>query len=137
MATFTAQLNDYRQSPRKVRLVANMIKGKKLEEALNTLAFVTKDATLPLAKLIRSAVQNAKHNHQISSSENLIIKDIQVNAGVVMKRSMPRARGSAYPIKKRTSHIKVILEGEAPAAEVAKALPKAKKTKKTAVKAAK
>lgn len=110
MATISAQLNDYRQSPRKVRLVANMIKGKKFDDALNILSFVTKDATAPLAKLLKSAAQNAKQNHQVSSTDGLFVKDLQVNAGVVMKRSMPRARGSAYPIKKRTSHITVTLE---------------------------
>lgn len=109
MTTVTAQLNNYRQSPRKVRLVANLIKGKKVSEAFDLLGFVTKAATLPIKKLLKSAVVNAKNNNGIEVAD-LSIKDIQVNAGVVLKRSMPRARGSAFPILKRTSHIKVVLE---------------------------
>ncbi len=105
----TASLNDYRQSPRKVRLVANLVKGKQVEKALDLLTFTIKEAAAPVKKLIESAVASAKNNFSIDKAE-LIIKDIQVNPGVVMKRSMPRARGSAYGIKKRTSHITLTLD---------------------------
>lgn len=100
----TASLNNYRQSPRKVRLVANLIKGKKVDEALNMLGQVTKRASNPIASLVLSAIANAKNNFNIEK-DNLIIKEMRVDGGVVLKRSMPRARGSAFPIKKRTSHI--------------------------------
>lgn len=123
-------LKNYRQSPRKVRLVADAVRGKNVAIALRDLAFITKRATDPLAKLIKSAVSNAKNNSNISE-ENLFIKEIQVNKGIVMKRIMPRARGSAARINKRTSHVSVILEEKAPKVEKAPkaAKVKAKKTK--------
>ena len=100
----TAKLNDYRQSPRKVRLVANLVKGKKIEEVRNTLAFLVKRASKPLADLIDSAVANASHNFNIPADQ-LYVKEFRVDEGVVLKRRMPRARGMAYPINKRTSHV--------------------------------
>jgi len=106
-------LKNYRQSPRKVRLVADLVRGKSVEVALRDMIFVTKRATDPIAKLIKSAVANAKNNNNISE-ENLYIKEIQVNKGIVMKRIMPRARGSAARINKRTSHISVTLEEKQP-----------------------
>ncbi len=104
-----ASLNDYRQSPRKVRLVANLVKGKQADTAIALLSFTVKEAAASIKKLIESGVANAKNNFNIESAD-LYIKDIQVNPGLVMKRSMPRARGSAYQIKKRTSHIDLILD---------------------------
>ncbi|HEY4511438.1 MAG TPA: 50S ribosomal protein L22 [Candidatus Paceibacterota bacterium] len=103
----TASLNNYRQSPRKVRVVATLIKGKKVADALNTLMFLNKRATDPLAKLINSALANAK-NLSVPT-ENLVIKELRVDGGQVLKRRMPRARGTAYTIHKRTSHIQLVL----------------------------
>jgi large subunit ribosomal protein L22 len=103
----TASLNNYRQSPRKVRIVANLIKGKGVTEALNALAFVNKRATDPLGKLIKSAVANAKNLN--IPTDNLVIKELRVDGGQVLKRRMPRARGNAAPIHKRTSHVMVML----------------------------
>lgn len=103
-----ANLKNLRKSPRKVRLVADLVKGKNVFEAVLILKHVVKSASDPLAKLLESAISNAKNGgHEIS---NLFVKDFQVNGGVVMKRSMPRARGSAYLIKKRTSNVSLILE---------------------------
>ena len=115
----TAKLTNYRQAPRKVRAVADTVRGKKVTEALNNLAFTAKRATDPLAKLIKSAVANAKANFGIEI-DNLYIKEIRVDGGVVMMRSMPRARGSASPIHKRTSHVMVTLAEKAPKAKKAK-----------------
>ena len=106
-----ASLNDYRQSPRKVRLVANAIKGKKASSALITLGFMAKDAAHPIKKLLESALANSK-NLGGDNVDSLYIKDIQVNAGAVLKRRMPRARGTAFQIKKRTSHISLVLEAK-------------------------
>ncbi len=105
----TARLNDYRQSPRKVRLVANLVKGKKIEDVRNTLSFLVKRASKPLADLIDSAVANASHNFNIPADQ-LYVKEFRVDEGVVLKRRMPRARGMAYPINKRTSHVFVKLD---------------------------
>jgi len=102
-----AQLNNYRQSPRKVRLVADTVRGKKVEEAVTLLSFVPKRSALPIQRLLESALANAKNLSL--SSENLIIKEIRVDAGSTLHRSRPRSRGMANPIRKRTSHISVTL----------------------------
>jgi len=104
----TASLNNYRQSPRKVRLVANLIKGKKVPDALITLKFITKRASSPIAQLISSAAANAKNNFNIDPS-TLVVKEMRVDGGAILKRRMPRARGMAFQINKRTSHVTLTL----------------------------
>lgn len=103
-----AILKNYRQSPRKVRLLADLVRGKKVEEALRHLSFVDKRASLPFAKVIRSAVANAKQEGR--SIETLKIAKVTVDKGTVFTRFMPRARGSASPINRRSSHITVELK---------------------------
>ena len=122
-----AKLSGYRQSPRKVRLVTDLIKGKKVSDALTQLAFVPKRASLPVEKLVRSAIANAITNGK--DEANLMIKNIEVNEGVVLKRIMPRARGSASRINKRTSHVVVTLSEVEEKPKKAKAI-KAKAIKK-------
>jgi large subunit ribosomal protein L22 len=112
MAQVKATLSNYRQSPRKVRLVANLVRGKKVSDAVSELSFLAKRAGDPVLTLINSAVANAK-NLSIPT-DTLFIKEIRVDAGLVMKRSMPRARGRAFPLKKRTSHVLVVLDTENP-----------------------
>lgn len=102
-----AQLNNYRQSPRKVRLVADAVRGKGIEEAINVLSFIPKRSALPLQKLLASALANAKDLSV--PTENLIIKEIKVDAGSTLYRRRPRSRGMANPIRKRTSHVSVTL----------------------------
>jgi large subunit ribosomal protein L22 len=102
-----AFLKNYRQSPRKVRLLADLVRGKSVSDALTTLQFVDKRAAEPFAKVIKSAVANAKD--QDKNVEKLFVKTVQVNKGIVLKRFMPRARGSASRINKRNSHISVEL----------------------------
>ena len=98
-------------SPRKVRVVADTIKGKSAEEADAVLGFLRKSAALPLRKLLRSAVANAKHNFN-AEKETLVVKSIKVDMGPTLKRFMPRARGSASPIRKRSSHVSLVLENK-------------------------
>ncbi len=105
-----AVLKDYRQSPRKVRLVVDLVRGMSAEEALNTLKFVDKRAADPVAKVIKSAVANAVETGK--QRENLVISRIVVDKGTVLKRFMPRARGSASRINKRNSHITVELKSK-------------------------
>ena len=105
-----AILKNYRQSPRKVRLVADVIRGKKVNEALNALRFVEKRAADPVAKVIRSAVANAVQAG--SDPATLKISHVSVDKGVTLKRYMPRARGSASRINKRNSHITVTLSNK-------------------------
>lgn len=104
----TAELKNYRQSPRKVRLVADTIRGKDVTEAILTLSFVPKRAADPIKKLLESAVANAKHNFELAA-DNLYIKTVLVDPGFVMMRSMPKWRGTSHPIRKKTSHVKIFL----------------------------
>lgn len=110
-----ASLNDYRQSPRKVRLVASAMRGKSVPVALASISFIDKKASVVVKKLIESAAANAKNLGM--DSANLVIKEIRVDAGTVLKRMMPRARGSSAPIKKRTSHIMLTLGEKSVAAK--------------------
>ena len=103
-----AELKNYRQSPRKVRLVADVVRGKKVANALVELQFLGKRAALPFAKLISSAVANATHNHK-TPVDNLVIKSVSVTKGPTLKRIKPRSRGMANRINKRTSILKVEL----------------------------
>lgn len=112
MAEAKATLSDYRQSPRKVRVVADMVRGKKVEDALITLSFVPKRAALPLQKLLASALANAK-NLEIPL-DNLVVKEISVDGGKILYRRLPMSRGRAFVLRKRTSHVNVVLEEGAP-----------------------
>ncbi len=102
-----AVLRNYRQSPRKVRLVAKAIEGKTVPQAMVELSFMPKRASDPIKSLIASAQANAKALNV--DTDNLVVSSIRVDKGIVMKRVMPRARGSAYRINKRTSHVVVVL----------------------------
>jgi len=105
----TAKLNHLRMSPRKVRLVADLVRGMDVKEAEIQLKFLTKRAAGPILKLLNSAVANASHNFNIEK-DNLFISEIQVSEGPTLKRWRARAMGRAAPIMKRTSHISLILE---------------------------
>ena len=102
-----AFLKNYRQSPRKVRLVAGLIKGKKVKEAIAELDFLAKRAGFPIKKLLLSAVSNAKQKGP--EMENLFIKELRVDKGITMKRMMPAAMGTGHRINKRTSHLNLLL----------------------------
>lgn len=103
-----AQLNNVRISPRKVRLVAGLVRGMRVQEARTQMQFLMKKSALPMVKLIDSAVANAKHNYKLNP-EHLYISAITVDEGPTLKRGMPRARGSVFTIRKRTSHITLTL----------------------------
>lgn len=104
-----AHLRYLRIAPRKVRLVADLIRGKTVKEAENILNFTTKRAALPLLKLLKSAIANAKHNFNLKE-ENLYISKILVNEGPRLKRVFPRARGRADIRQKKMSHVTIVLE---------------------------
>ena len=93
-------------SPQKCRLVADQVRGLPVGRALDLLSFSTKKAAVSISKLIRSAIANAEHNHGLDIDE-LVVSEIQVNEGPVLKRMMPRAKGRSSRILKRTSHINV------------------------------
>src|SRR3989338_7550135 len=102
-----AFLKNYRQSPRKVRLVAGVIREKSGAQAIAELDFLAKRAGLPLKKLLLSAVANAKQGGK--EVGDLIIKELRVDKGITMKRMMPAAMGSGHRINKRTSHLNLLL----------------------------
>lgn len=103
-----AQLNNLRIAPRKVRLVADRVRGLQVDKALGMLEYELKQSGDVIAKLVRSASANGAHNFKMQQ-KNLVIEDIQVNEGPTMKRWRARAYGRAAQILKRTSKITVIL----------------------------
>lgn len=104
----SAQLRWLRMSPRKVRLVVDLIRGRPVEEALNILAFSPKAAARPVSKLLRSAVANADFRGGYEL-DRLVIETAFVNEGPTWRRWLPRAMGRATRIRKRTSHITLVL----------------------------
>lgn len=97
-----------RMSPRKVRLVAGIVRGMEARKALDQLQFANKLAAKPIIKLINSAIANAVNNFELDKS-NLFVKEITIDEGPTLKRWMPKARGRATPIRKKTSHINLLL----------------------------
>lgn len=99
-----------RVAPRKVRLIADAIRGKSVAEARNVLAFTLKPGVVPhIDRLLKSAVANAKHGDPAINTDELLVGDIQVDSGPIMKRWHPRAYGRAGRILKRTSHVRLTL----------------------------
>lgn len=102
-----AELANHNQSPRKVRLVTELVKGKTVAEALKALTFLPKRAALPVKKLIESAIANAKAKGE--NPETLKVKNITVDSAGMMVRYMPRAMGRATPIRRKKSKVVVTL----------------------------
>jgi large subunit ribosomal protein L22 len=108
MATI-AKLRQARITPQKARLVADQIRGLPVDKAINLLTFSNKKAATLIKKVLESAIANAEHNDGADVDE-LTVKTIMVDEGPIMKRFMPRARGRANQIFKRTSHVTVVVE---------------------------
>ncbi|MBI5469911.1 50S ribosomal protein L22 [Candidatus Kaiserbacteria bacterium] len=119
-----ALLTNYHQSPRKVRLVADLIRGKSVAQAKAALAFLPKKSSPAVEKLLDSAVSNARQMG--ASTENLFVKTIQVNKGIVMRRFMPKARGRASRFAKTMSIVSLELGLFSAKATKSKPLKKAK-----------
>lgn len=129
-----ATLTNFRQPPRKVRLLADHLRGKSVEVALLELGFLGRKSSLPIRKLLMSAIANAETNFA-KTKNTLYIKTLRIDKGIVMKRSLPRARGRATPLRHRTSHILIELGDRAealPAPKVETETKKVVKPKKTA-----
>jgi ribosomal protein L22, bacterial type len=103
-----AHANYVRIAPRKAQLVVDLIRGKSVGEAIAILRHTPKAASPIVEKLLNSAVANAEHNYQMNV-ERLYISQAYVNQGPTLKRYRPRAQGRAFPIKKRTSHITLVV----------------------------
>lgn len=104
-----AKLNYARITPRKVKIVIDLIRNKNIKEALAILRYTPKAASPIVEKLLKSAVANAENNHEMNV-DDLYVSEIYANQGPSLKRVMPRAQGRAFRIKKRTSHITVVLK---------------------------
>ncbi len=105
-----------RISPKKVRLVIDLVRGMDVSVAENQLAFLNKGAARPVLKLLRSAIANAVNNNKLEK-DNLYIKKITADDGPTLKRWMPRAFGRATMLRKRTSHINIVLDEKVPTEE--------------------
>ncbi|MBU1032402.1 50S ribosomal protein L22 [Patescibacteria group bacterium] len=103
-----ASLRRLHMAPRKVRLVVDLVRGLPVKEAVLRLSFLQKEAALPVLKLLKSAMANAEHNFKLDSSD-LVVKSITADGGMTLKRWRPRAFGRAAPIRKRTTHINIVL----------------------------
>lgn len=108
-----------RISPRKARLVADLVRGQNAKKALVTLKFMPKKAAGIVFKAVKSAVANAENNFNLNA-EDLVISKITIDNGPTLKRFRPRSKGMASSIRKRTSHITVVVSGEAVAKKAAK-----------------
>ncbi|MEK9178373.1 MAG: 50S ribosomal protein L22 [Patescibacteria group bacterium] len=106
-----AVLNNTRISPRKVRIVADLIREKSLEDALDVLTVMKKRGGAVLEKTLKSAIANATNNSNLVE-ESLKIKSITVTDGPFLKRFRPSTRGRVHPYKRRSSNIRIVLEGE-------------------------
>ena len=104
-----ATLKYARISSRKVKIVADLIKGKDIDEALAILKYTPKASSEMLEKLLKSAIANAENNHHMAH-EKLYVADIFANQGPTLKRIRPAAKGSAVRIRKRTSHVTIVLK---------------------------
>ena len=106
-----AKLNNCPTSPRKMRLVADLVRGQKVELALNILRFSSKEASRKLEKLLLSAIANwqAKNSEASLEEAGLIVKEIRVDGGMMLKRLRPAPQGRAHRIRKRSNHVTIVL----------------------------
>lgn len=95
---------------RKAKIVVDLIRGKDLEEAINILKFTPRAASPLVEKVLRSAIANAKQNNEIKDVDKLYVSEVSAQQGPTLKRFQPRARGRAFRIRKRTSHVSIVLE---------------------------
>jgi large subunit ribosomal protein L22 len=103
-----AQAKYVRQSPYKVRLVLDLVRGLPVQEAEDVLRLASRGATEPISKVLKSAVANAEHNHALDA-DDLVVAEAYADEGPTLKRYRPRARGRATRIRKRTSHITIVV----------------------------
>ncbi|MEY3050070.1 MAG: hypothetical protein RL365_2108 [Bacteroidota bacterium] len=108
-----AQLNDSKISPRKMRMVADLIRGVEVNKALNILSHNSKFAAVGLEKLLRSAISNweQKNEGRDLSEEKVFVKSIEVAGGAMLKRIQPAPQGRAHRIRKRSNHVTIIVDG--------------------------
>lgn len=111
-----AKLNDCPTSPRKMRLVADMIRGKRVDQALAMLKFSTKEASTRLEKLLLSALANwqAKNEGKRIEDQELVVSEVHVDGGRQLKRLRPAPQGRGYRIRKRSNHVTLVVDAKTP-----------------------
>src|ERR1700744_1206196 len=110
-----AKLNNYPTSPRKMRLLADLIRGMEVEKALGVLQFSPKHPAVPMFKLLKSAINNWEQKNEGAKVEDakLVVKTIMVDGGRVIKRMRPAPQGRGYKIRKRSNHVTIIVDSKA------------------------
>ena len=126
-----AKLNNYPTSPRKMRLLADLIRGMEIEKALAVLEHNPKHPAVPLRKLVLSAISNWKAKNEGADENALVIKTIMVDGARVIKRMRPAPQGRGYRVRKRSNHVTVIVDAAAEKAPVAPKAPTKASTKAT------
>ena len=123
-----AKLNNYPTSPRKMRLLADLIRGMEVEKALGILQFNPKHPAVPLYKLLKSAINNWEQNNTTAKVEDagLIVKTIMVDGGRVIKRMRPAPQGRGYRVRKRSNHVTLVVDSGKNKATIHKKIPAAK-----------
>ncbi len=113
MTTAIARLNDSPIAPRKMRLVADLVRGVEVNKALNILQHNSKNASVSLAKLLRSAIANWEQKNEGKSieEEKLVVKSIEVGGGAMLKRIQAAPQGRAHRVRKRSNHVTIIVDG--------------------------
>jgi len=108
-----AKLNNSPISPRKMRLLADLIRGVEVNKALNILHFNGKDASLSLEKLLRSAIANWEQKNEGAdiSQETLVVRSVEVGGGTMLKRIQPAPQGRAHRVRKRSNHVTIVVDG--------------------------
>ena len=109
----TAKLNNYPTSPRKMRLLVDLIRGLDVEKALAVLEHNPKHPAVPLRKLVMSAISNWKQKNEGGDENSLIVKTIMVDGARVIKRMRPAPQGRGYRVRKRSNHVTVIVDSKA------------------------
>jgi large subunit ribosomal protein L22 len=111
-----ARLRNYPTSPRKMRLLVDVIRGMKVENALNFLKFNSQHPSTPLEKLLKSAISNWQVKNESEDIDDLIVKTVFVDSGRMLKRMLPAPQGRAYRVRKRSNHVTIVVDQKNPAA---------------------
>jgi len=111
-----ARLRNYPTSPRKMRLLVDVIRDMKVDHALNFLKFNSQHPSTPLEKLLKSAIANWKTKNESEDIDDLVVKTVFVDSGRMLKRMLPAPQGRAYRVRKRSNHVTIVVDVKNPAA---------------------
>ena len=118
-----ARLRNYPTSPRKMRLLVDVIRGMKVDNALNFLRYNTQHPSEPLEKLLKSAISNWRVKNESDDIDDLVVKTVFVDSGRMLKRMLPAPQGRAYRIRKRSNHVTIVVDSKNGSAAIAEVAP--------------